>query len=308
MKKVLSISIGASDRDHQVETEILGERFLIARRGTNGDIAAAAQMVKELDGQYDAFGLGGIDMWLGGFGDKRYGLRAAKQIVDNAVKTPMVDGTELKWELERHAVHSLNEQPGFALRGRKVLVTCALDRFGMAQGFIELGADILFGDAMMAIDLPLPIHSTKTLKRMADVFMPVVSRLPFSMIYPTGDKQRETTAKYRKYFDAAEIIAGDYLYIQKHMPDDLTGKAILTNTVTSENVEQMRRRGLSLLVTSTPAMEGRSFGTNVLQACFVALLERSPEQIASAEYLDLMRRAGFSHRIERFDVAAAPGA
>ena len=37
MKHVVSISLGSSTRDHRVETDILGERFLIERIGVNGD-------------------------------------------------------------------------------------------------------------------------------------------------------------------------------------------------------------------------------------------------------------------------------
>jgi len=59
----------------------------------------------------------------------------------------------------------------------------------------------------------------------------------------------------------ADVIAGDYLYIDKYMPEDLQGKIILTNTTTSENVEELKKRGVSLLITTTPVIEGRSFGT-----------------------------------------------
>jgi len=46
----------------------------------------------------------------------------------------------------------------------------------------------------------------------------------------------------------------------------------LTNTTTSENVEELKKRGVSLLITTTPVIEGRSFGTNVLEGVFTALL------------------------------------
>ncbi len=38
MKHVVSISLGSSKRDHRVEQKFLGERVLIERRGTNGDL------------------------------------------------------------------------------------------------------------------------------------------------------------------------------------------------------------------------------------------------------------------------------
>ncbi len=60
------------------------------------------------------------------------------------------------------------------------------------------------------------------------------------------------------------------MYIKKHIPEDMEGKVILTNTTTPEDIEFMRRRGIRYLVTSTPVYEGRSFGTNALEAALVA--------------------------------------
>ena len=51
MKHVVSVSIGSSKRDHKIEVELLGEKILIERRGTDGDLERAAQMLKELDGE-----------------------------------------------------------------------------------------------------------------------------------------------------------------------------------------------------------------------------------------------------------------
>ena len=50
MKQIISISLGSSERDHAVETEILGEKVIIERRGTDGDIKKAVKLFEELDG------------------------------------------------------------------------------------------------------------------------------------------------------------------------------------------------------------------------------------------------------------------
>ncbi|MDD4767799.1 MAG: quinate 5-dehydrogenase, partial [Desulfotomaculaceae bacterium] len=36
MKRVVSVSLGSSRRDHKVNIELLGEKLEIARRGTDG--------------------------------------------------------------------------------------------------------------------------------------------------------------------------------------------------------------------------------------------------------------------------------
>ena len=40
----------------------------------------------------------------------------------------------------------------------------------------------------------------------------------------------------------AEIIAGDFLLMRRYLPESLEGKVIVTNTVTSKDVELLRER------------------------------------------------------------------
>jgi hypothetical protein len=54
------------------------------------------------------------------------------------------------------------------------------------------------------------------------------------------------------------------------MPTDLAGMMIVTNTTTAADIELLRQRGLKYLVTTTPIFDGRSFGTNMLEAALTA--------------------------------------
>jgi len=115
---------------------------------------------------------------------------------------------------------------------------------------------------------------------------PIAARLPFEWIYPTGEKQEKRTPKYGEYFEWATVIAGDCHYIKHYMPDKLTGRVICTNTTTSEDVEFFRQAGIKYLVTVTPVLEGRSFGTNVMEAALVAVAGKGRK--LSLEELDQM--------------------
>src|SRR5690606_22211983 len=88
-------------------------------------------------------------------------------------------------------------------------------------------------------------------------------------------------------------------------PREMHGKGVITNTVTESDVQLLRERGVSFLVTTTPNLGGRSFGTNVIEAALVAISGRSPEQLTAADYLDLFQRLQFQPRIERYDAAKA---
>jgi hypothetical protein len=54
------------------------------------------------------------------------------------------------------------------------------------------------------------------------------------------------------------------------MPDDLSGKVIVTNTTTQHDVSLFREAGVKYLLTTTPVYDGRSFGTNMMEAALLA--------------------------------------
>ena len=272
MKHVVSVSLGASSRDHRAEVELLGEQFTIERIGTDGKLDVALAKIEEIDGTVDAIGLGGIDVYLYA-GSKRFALRDGLRLLAAAKKTPAVDGSGLKNTLERSAVAFLQTDLGMSLRGKKVLMVSALDRFGMAQALVEAGADVLFGDFIFALDLDKPVRGLREFEELAEKYLPDACKLPFQFFYPTGKKQEQAPEpKYPQYYHDAEIIAGDFHFMRRFMPERLEGKTILTNTVTAQNIEELRERGVRRLVTTTPDFGGRSFGTNVLEAALLARL------------------------------------
>lgn len=295
--------MGSSRGDHRVETTLLGQRIIIERIGTNGDYPTFCRKLRELDGHVDAIGLGGINLVLLA-GGRRYYLRDAVRAIQG-IRTPVVDGSGIKegWEPDVVA-RVLPEEAGIALRGRRVLMVLSVDRYAMAEAFVHAGADVVFGDFMFGLGIPIALRGLTTIKVLAAVILPITTRLPYTWFYPTGKKQEDVTPRFGRAYRWAEIIAGDYHVIQRYMPDDLSGKTIVTQTITPGDVEDLRRRRVALLVTTTPEIAGRSFATNVYQATIVALSGRRPEELTPVDYVDWMRRAGFRPRIERLTPSA----
>jgi hypothetical protein len=124
---------------------------------------------------------------------------------------------------------------------------------------------------MFALGIGLPIRTLNQLKWLARVLLPVVGRFPISMLYPTGEKQDMIIPKFEKWYAWADVIAGDCHYIKRHMPEDLKGKVIVTNTTTPKDMELFRQRGVKQVMTTTPQLDGRSFGTNMMEAALTAV-------------------------------------
>ncbi len=264
MKRAVSVSLGSSSRNKHVVINLNGQEISLERIGTDGDVAAAQRMFTELDGQVDALSVGGVDLYLY-LDERKYPLYAALKLVKDVHKTPVVDGSGLKHTLERRvfelAAPMLGEIPHF----RTAFVPMAVDRVGLAQAVVDVADEVVFGDFMFGLDLPIAIKGMKQLRRALRVMLPFVSHFPMSMLF-YGSSGTEYKPKYTRYWQAADLIAGDFLFMKKYMPEDLAGKTIVTNTTTAENVELLRARGVKLLMTTTPRYEGRSFGTNMMEA------------------------------------------
>jgi hypothetical protein len=299
IKEVVSVSIGSSSRDHEVEIELLGEQFKIRREGHNGDLKAAAARFAELDGTVDAFGMGGIDVYLRADG-RKYFFRDAKQLIKGVHKTPLVDGSGLKGPVEGSTVDYLINQCGLSLEGKKVLTCSAVDRWGMAEALQAAGTEQVFGDLIYAIDVPILIRTWSSLKILVRLITPLVSQLPFSVLYPTGesqDKEPKPNARMEALYGWADIIAGDWQYVKKFMPADMSGKWIITNTTTASDVELARSRGVELFITSTPRLSGRTFGTNVIEATMVAL-DGGTGELSPERYRELLDAVGFKPDVQ----------
>ena len=270
MKHAVSISLGSSKRNKRVEVELLGQRVCLERIGTDGDPARAAALFTELDGQVDAFGMGGINLeiqtpW------QSYPLVHAQRLVRNVSRTPVLDGGMLKMTLERRAMAIVEREIGDQLRPKTALITVGIERAGMVQGFVEAGYQCVFGDLMFSLGIPIPIRRLSGLHRVARVLLPVARRMPIAWLYPTGERQEWNEPKYERHYRWATVVAGDFLYVRQHLPQKMDGKTVVTNTTTAEDIDFLRRRGVRYLVTTTPVFDGRSFGTNLLEAALVAV-------------------------------------
>jgi hypothetical protein len=176
----------------------------------------------------------------------------------------------------------------------------ALDRFGMAQALVAAGADVIFGDFIFALDLDRPVRGLDEFQQMARKYLPDACKLPFQFFYPTGKKQdRPPQPKYPEYYDDAEIIAGDFHFMRQYMPERLDGKTILTNTLTQRDIDDLGARGVTLLISTTPEFEGRSFGTNVVEAALVALLGKRWADVTDEDYARVLGALKLRPRLVR---------
>jgi hypothetical protein len=299
MKHVVSISLGSSARDKKAKFKLGDETIVLERIGCDGDEKKARALFVEMDGQVDAFGVGGVELYVRVI-DKNYPLRSGVNLVKEVKKTPCTDGRGIKMILEGNIFQMAEPHIHHPISPRKAMMPLAADRYGMANSLDQAGFDLVFCDLMFGLGIPIPVKGLARLRFVAALLLPIVGLMPISILYPTGENQDENVPKYEKWFNYGPVIAGDFQYIRRHMPQDLSGKIIITNTTTQDDVDLLRARGVSYLVASTPRIDGRTFGTNVLEAALIAYADQDRE-LTDAELQSLVEELDLKPSVQELN-------
>ena len=301
VKKVVSISLGSSTRNHQTEVNLGDKHFLVCREGVDGDFALLKQRLVELDANPEvvAIGLGGTDLFLNAAG-RTFWLRETKPLAKLVRNKALVDGSGLKGVVEADTLRYLQKDLGLDLSKKRALVTSAVDRWGLAMALVDAGVDTDFADLYYILGIRKILRSPRVLTRAVRIIGPVAVQLPFSWLYPSESDHYTEPKRHvwtDKLYHSYDIIAGDYKYIRKNMPADLKGTWIITNTTTSADVDFLRSRGAGKLITTTHRLDGRSFGTNVMEALLVAA-EGKKQALSPQRYLELLAEHGLGPSVQ----------
>ena len=281
--------MGSSKRNKSEEIELFGETFSIGRVGVDGDLKTFAKLFRDLDGKVDALGIGGADLYLW-IRDRKYTFRQIKDLVSGAKTTPVVDGSGLKNTLESKLIHTLHSSGELDFSNLNCLLVSAVDRFGMALALFEVARNVVYGDLMFGVGIPIPLRSYKAVETLGKIALPIITQLPFKWFYPTGVKQEQRTPKFESAFFEADVICGDWHFIRRYSPERLDGKIVITNTLRKADIEMLKNAGVSRAYTSTPSINGESFGTNVMEGVLVALLGKRPEELSPTDYENALQR------------------
>lgn len=296
MRQAISVSLGSSRDDYALELDLAGEKVLLRRLGTNGDVSRMAALLRRLDGRVEAIGLGGINTYFFR-GRQRYPFYQGQQLSRLVRETPVVDGSNLKEWVEPETISFLVRERDLDLQGKTALLASALDRYPLALALIRHGARLIIADAMFALSLPLPFHSLTAFNLAASVALPLFSRVPITYLYPLGERQREIRPRWHKYYQQAEILVGDWHFLRRHLPERVEGKVFITSTITAADRELLAARGAKTLITFMPVIKGRSLASNAWEAALVAA---AGGPLQGRELLALVGSAGLKPEVAVF--------
>lgn len=289
MKEVVVIHLNTGEETETVH--FLGQEVRIRRIGCGGDAERARSVIAQYDGRVDAIGLEGYpaELELGGV---RVLHEVGSTLPAAASRTPVVDGGGIRPGLERWGVILADRaQPGIFSQKRTLLVP-GLNHGGLAQSLERRTPHLRYADPEIFFALPdFPgVGSKRTREQAVRPTLEYLKSQPFRRIQPQAGKPGQPRAAAP--FDWADVLAGDIGAIRRYAPQELKRKTVVVEWATEEDVEDLRRRGVSILVTMMPALDGSNglgrWSAATAEAVLVALRARPDLPLNEDTYLDLM--------------------
>jgi predicted amino acid dehydrogenase len=292
MKKILIIHL--SDGDTTERITFLGQEILVHRIGSHGDPAKIEALISEYDGRVDAIGLESIPATLR-LGAAQRPHERGSRLASAAHTTPVVDGSGLRAGLERWGVILADRmQPGIFSQ-KRILMVPGLNHEGLEHALRRHSPYIRYADPLVYFGLPdFPgVGHPNTLNRVAAPTLEQLKDAPFRRIFPQPGKPGMPRAV--KPFRWADVLAGDIGAIRRYAPASLPHKVVVVNTADEEDIEDLRQRGVSILVALIPDPEhphGRvGWGDASVETILVSLRPDPALPLNEDTYLDLI--AGF---------------
>lgn len=289
MKRILVIHLNEANSDETVT--FLGEAITILRRGCGGDPQRAAKLIAEYDGDLDAIGLEGMpsDLQLG---SAHRPHEVGARLSSTARKTPTVDGSGIRAGLERWGVILADRsQPGIFAQ-KRVLMAPGLNHTGLAGSLERRASALRYADPVIYFALPdFPgIGGKLTLEQAASPTLDQLKDAPFRRLTPQPGSPGQSRSS--EPFEWADVIAGDIGAIRRYAPPELKHKTVVVESAHEEDLDDLRQRGVTAVVTMMPSLDGThalgQWSAATIEAVLVALRRNPDAPLNEDTYLDLM--------------------
>ncbi|MCA9959148.1 MAG: hypothetical protein KC443_08940, partial [Anaerolineales bacterium] len=288
MKKILRIHLNQDETKKVVH--FLDQEIEIHSIGCQGDNGLAERLISEYDGQVDAIALDGMPNMLE-LGTARVAHVVGEKLAQQATQTPVVNGRIIRAGLERWGVILADRaQPGIFAQ-KHILMVPGVCHNGLAQALARRSSSIRYADPVIYFALPqFPgVGSPMTLEQAAGPTLEQLKEAPFRRIKPQpGDPG---TPRAAEPFQWADVLAGDIGAIRRYAPAELKRKTVVVECASEEDLQDLRQRGASILVTMMPSLNGDNLGNwsaAVIEAILVALRPNVNAPLTEDTYLDLM--------------------
>ncbi|WP_456426987.1 serine carboxypeptidase [Rhodocaloribacter sp.] len=306
MKDLLIIDPGRGEET--AETTFLGHELRLHRVGSGGEAERIRELISAYDGKVDAIALDGIPVWLC-LGRARVRHAAGGELPALARMTPVVDGSGIRAGLERWGVLLADRREPGIFSQKHVLMTPGLNHSGLADALRRRSPHVRYADPVLFFGLPpVPgVGSPRTLPKAAAPTLEHLKDLPFDRLgFRTGGAAH---ARAASLFRWADVLAGDVAAVRRYAPERLAHKTVVVESATETDLDDLRRRGVDIVVTMMPplgAADGLGqWSAAVVEAALAALRPDPALPLSEDTYLDLMAELTWTPHVRYLQPGAA---
>ena len=266
MKEIIKLSFGSSTENFDQIVEMNGQQIHIRGLGVNYDLDLALDLVKRYSSECDAFALSGFILDIKVQKDV-YVHRMVRKIREAADGRPVLDGNMFRkaaipWALKRY----LEDDKHF-LSNKTIAFYTGLVQWNFLSFFDEYQCKSVFGDLFFSMGIPISIDGISGLETFFKLNSPILSRMRLKkkVIRDFGSSQTKT--KMMKPFLDADLFFITESQLKFTQLNELTGKTVIIDRLTSENEEKIFRANASRILDLFPSsLHSPHLSSSVIEA------------------------------------------
>ncbi len=304
MKKIISVSLGASTDDYDFESKFMGEKYSIKRIGADGSIDRAADLLMQWDGKADAFGLGSVKFpyqigpqyLIERFNEQFQKLSKKMQATITTGNALRMVGHE--WSI-RHIQYKFGNN---FFNNNRILFLSGMNSYSLAKILSEYTDNMTFADPIYENGIPKFLNSIKDLESFAGGIHNVLKWVPGKTLTGSNIPSKKWNDHIiKKAIQKAQIIVVPsfefYKYVQGLTMEELGRKIIITSTAYDSRIDFLKERGVDSIMDTTPKILENVVGVNVLEAMMIAGLGKNRYDLTKDDLLEAISEMRMDPRV-----------
>ena len=302
---VVNVSLAGPERDYDETVEFLDREFRVRRVGTAGDLARAAELVRELGNDADAVAVTGLrEARVTGMYDGS--LEAIAPVLNATRMAPVTDGHALRDVLQEWAVRQVHSQmPGYWMNAR-TLVLGGANHDRTVRILRDHTQNFEYADPKMRFAVKRRIEGNPVLGPAAAVTEFAASRLPGpvrrTVRSVVADQVRRPGHAISEHLALralpdSHVILGTWDELISVELSDLRGKTLITSSVSDERLAYLAQHDIDLVVDTTPQPFDFTVSVAVLEAMMIAAAAGPRGVLSDDVLLEMVSSNGLEPRL-----------
>ena len=295
MKKVVTVTLGASKQDFELRTDFLGEAFTVERIGTDGDHRKAWELLRRRQANADALGVGETsDHYHVGL--RTITNRETEKLTKVVTRVPVTTGATLRRLLQVRAVRHVQKELGSYFNNNRVLFLSGMRNYEIAVALSDYTKNLSFADPVFQAGSPLLLSSLAQLELYARGNELVAGQKPFRLLEKSlaGLKNLRVANAMAK----AQLVVGTFNEIRAvGSVANLEGKTLISSAVHDDQLAFYERCKVNLVIDVTPKLFDRVVGVATLEAMILAHLGRNANELADDEFEEIITELDIKPRL-----------